>query len=339
MFNKLNFKNIKDVKRPHKKETKVEIISEVIIPDINNLLEAFKPNSLHNICQVYQQEYAENKHATGLGDFIRGTYFLIYFCETYDLNFQIHINHPILKFLKNKQNLYLHTSRLPPISFCNVNNFVCNKTNDNKLIISVVKNTYFEDFIYYLTKQPLINNTLYVYNIVYSNHTIPQEHKQMMRYILEPDDEINTKINKIFRNLSITTKQFIVIHVRSGDEYLINDKTVFSKNYLNKIIYEIYLIKQFNTHCNAFYLLSDSCLLKKMIIQMCPTIKTVIQEISHLGEGVKNSDESIKNNLVDFFIMSQASKIFAFTVYEHGSGFSKWCAETYDIPYVCKLIK
>ena len=55
--------------------------------------------------------------------------------------------------------------------------------------------------------------------------------------------------------------------------------------------------------------------------------------ISHMGEGVYVSTDNIKNNMIEFYIMSKSSSILSISLYEHGSGFSKWCAETWNIPY------
>jgi hypothetical protein len=33
--------------------------------------------------------------------------------------------------------------------------------------------------------------------------------------------------------------------------------------------------------------------------------------------------------------MTYSKYIYSFSVYDHGSGFSKWCATTYNIPYIC----
>ena len=65
----------------------------------------FTLNELRKSCNciinVYQLVYNENKIASGLGDFIRGSYFLIDFCEKYNFKYFIDIsNHPIKNFLK-----------------------------------------------------------------------------------------------------------------------------------------------------------------------------------------------------------------------------------------------
>jgi hypothetical protein len=55
------------------------------------------------INHVYQESYIENHHVTGFGDFIRGSYFLLEFCNKYGLKPEITINHPIALSLKGGQ--------------------------------------------------------------------------------------------------------------------------------------------------------------------------------------------------------------------------------------------
>ena len=59
---------------------------------------------------IYQEKYI-NTSATGLGDFIRGSYFLMQFCDDNNISYNINLlNHPISQFLEiyiNKQPLIL----------------------------------------------------------------------------------------------------------------------------------------------------------------------------------------------------------------------------------------
>ena len=55
---------------------------------------------LTKIVNVYQPEYNNHVKASGFGDFIRGTYFIIQFCEKYNLEYDVQMNHPFRKYLK-----------------------------------------------------------------------------------------------------------------------------------------------------------------------------------------------------------------------------------------------
>ena len=54
---------------------------------------------------IYQEKYGPDINASGVGDFIRGSYFLMQFCEENQLLFNINmLNHPISRFLEIYQN-------------------------------------------------------------------------------------------------------------------------------------------------------------------------------------------------------------------------------------------
>ena len=68
----------------------------VVTPDKHVL---YLENNIVSIINVYQPEYKDFTKATGFGDFIRGSYFLMQFCEQYNIEYDICINHPISKWL------------------------------------------------------------------------------------------------------------------------------------------------------------------------------------------------------------------------------------------------
>ena len=72
--------------------------------------------------------------------------------------------------------------------------------------------------------------------------------------------------------------------------------------------------------------------------QEFPEIKIILREITHFGEGIILEEEKVKNTLVDFYLLSFANQIISFSEYKHGSGFSYWCAKTFDVPYISKYI-
>jgi hypothetical protein len=90
-----------------------------------------------------------------------------------------------------------------------------------------------------------------------------------------------------------------------------------------------------------YLLISDNTQIKPRLINQHNqkrNIQTLMNEITHLGEGVKLDNEKVKNTLLDLYLISNANQILSYSVYEHGTGFSKWIAETYNIPYTCKYI-
>ena len=158
-----------------------------------------------------------------------------------------------------------------------------------------------------------------------------------MRNLLEPNDEIQQYINSTLNQFEFTKYNYSVIHIRTGDTYLNQDKSEIYNNYISKLVYEISkTILKNEAFCRNYILISDNLNVKYLITKKYPFLKSIFKEITHLGEGVVQEDEKIKNTLLDFYLLSLSNSIFSFSCYEHGSGFSQWCAETYNIPYFCK---
>ncbi len=281
--------------------------------------------NIKQIINVYQPIYKNSKNASGFGDFIRGNYFLMQFCETFNLKFTCLINHPIQLFLKNNSLDYLESDEVPNYEniefyqqvkiegFLDENNFnhflnTSENTNDNR---NVFINTY-----------------------LYPQQNISQKHKEFMRNILEPIPELTTHVENVLTNLNLEKQSFNVIHIRSGDKYLI-ENSVLEPIFIKKLVNVLYFLNSRET----YLLLTDSYKLKYVLMKLFPRLKMFFNEITHFGEGVELDENKVKNTLVDFYVMASSKKIFSFSVYEHGTGFSRWCAETYNIPYISHTLK
>ena len=90
---------------------------------------------------------------------------------------------------------------------------------------------------------------------------------------------------------------------------------------------------------NKILLVSDNMIIKNILTRKYPHIKTHFNEITHTGEGIQLDTNKLKNTMLDFYLLSRAKNVHAFSVYKHGSGFSKWAAETYSIPYICRFLE
>lgn len=281
--------------------------------------------NIKQITNVYQPIYKNDKNASGFGDFIRGSYFLMQFCDTFNLKFNAIINHPIQHFLKRNGVSQLQSDEIP--------------NYDNIEFYQQVNMDGFLDennFNYFLNNTENTNNgrNVFINTYTYPQNTVPSKHKEVMRNILEPIPELMSQINNVLTNLNLKRHSFNVIHIRSGDKYLIENKTidpVFIKKLVN--------VLRFLNSNETYLLLTDSYKLKYVLMKLFPRLKMFFNEITHFGEGVELCEEKVKNTLVDFYVMANSKKIFSFSVYDHGTGFSRWCAETYNIPYIGQTIQ
>ena len=304
--------------------------------DVNRI----KKKNIHKIIHVYQEKYAFNSYPTGFGDFIRSCFFIIQFCTKYGFQYEFIINHPISQFFKN------FSMPNPIFSFTLNNNVqIFSETNwaesvfDNQNYIEnfLLIKQKFNRFIDYLCSLHVINGSVFSYNIFFPYNEISLEECNKIRSLFEPSREISDKIDLTLYELQLFKNQFITLHIRSGDSYLINENKVFDSIYFEIIKNEIIEIIFKNKDVDIL-LIADNNEIKLLLSDFFPDIKYLINNITHIGEGVKLETEKVKNTMLDFYLMSNSSSIFSFTSYPHGSGFSYWCAKMYNLSYKCKYI-
>jgi len=288
--------------------------------EINVLSENIK-----HIINVYQPIYKNDKKASGFGDFIRGNYFLMQFCETFNLKFTAIVNHPIQHFLKRNGAHNLQHDEVP--NYENVEFYQQVKIegflDENNLNLFLNTSESTND-----------NRNVFIDTFLYPQSDVSQKHKEMMRSILEPIPELITQVNNVLKNLNLERRRFNVIHIRSGDKYLIENSMIDSG-----FIQKLHSVLYFLNNTETYLLLTDSYKLKYVLMKLFPRLKMFFNEITHFGEGVEQNEEKVKNTLIDFYVMATSKKIFSFSVYDHGTGFSRWCAETYNIPYIGHILK
>ena len=304
----------------------------------------FKEKNITKIVNVYQEKYKDGKLATGFGDFLRGNYYLMQFCSSIGIQFDINMtNHPISTYFKNtKTDIFMKVDKnhiFAEIDPLRGNNFIPNI--DEKNIILYRPNELFSiEFMLHIITRPIYDNgTIYIYMIAYPQfEVIAESHKSYMRFMLEPSRDIQLYVNYMMNLLKLYEKQYITIHIRSGDRFLIHGLPM-NNQYLLRIKEEIGQLIHKQNKGQQYLLLSDNNVLKEILVKEYTQLKTLVTEITHSGEGVAITDKSIKNTLLDFYLLAKSSAIFSFSCYSHGTGFSKWTAETYNVPYICKFVE
>lgn len=266
---------------------------------------------VQKITHVYQLEY-KNGVAFGLGDFIRGSFCLLQICNKIGVQFDIDVsNHPISNYIKG------HVKN-PEINY--------NEIYKNEIEISPT-NVFFKKFIQSLTH---VNTKIY-YTCTNSfpQFKIKQEEIDFIKDRLEPNQEMKTSIDQEMNTLNLVSKQFSVIHIRCGDDFLLKNGVL--NNYWIKNIFSLLMPILQDTTIN-YLILSDNNQLKLLFKEYLNCI-VQIKPITHLGEQIQLKNVNVKNTLLDFYLMSHSNQIFAISSYEHGTGFSKWCSVLNNIPY------
>ena len=287
----------------------------------------FQNTRLKKLVNVYQPSYT-NAKASGLGDYLRGSLCLFQLCKIMGIECGMHIrNHPISKFLVSENQ-----PREPVVDYNNIkmyddNNFVPINMYQYK------KNPHFyKNFIHFANSIQARNHPLYITS--YPASKIREPGKTFVRNNIQPNATMKQYVIETLVSLRLQPKTFHTIHIRTGDPFMVNGMridTSYIKNieaYLQKIVRpnQRYLIVSDNNELKAY--------LKKY-----KAFFIYIKPITHLGIQSDKGDETIKNTLLDFFIMRHSKSIYCITSYSHGSGFSEWCSVLYNIPYTKIMLK
>jgi hypothetical protein len=282
---------------------------------------------------IYQYKYKHNTQVTGLGDFIRGCFYIMQFSEKYNIYFDFNIyNHSLKKYLNYfylKEDI-INTVSKDILFFQKENCHYFTKNN----VINYIYSDVDKELLNIIKQTPSYNKNKYLYLINHPNERfITEQHKKKIRELFEPTLELQTMIDNSLSSINLIKYKYIIIHIRMNDSSFNGDYINFKNEQINYIINIFNSIKK--NRDEELFLISSNNVVKNYILQKLPKIKTIFKEISHIGESKLDNDDSLINTLLDFYTMSYSKHIYSFSVYEHGSGFSKWCAKMYNIPYIC----
>ena len=283
------------------------------IEHVNKIKKIEHVNKIKKITHVYQLSYKNRETIFGLGDFIRGSFCLLQICNKHGIEFVIDVsNHPISNYIEGQ-------IKNPNINYNKIKIEDCFKTTedpsvDYKLITQMLKNINTKNYYTCANNFPF---------------EIKQSEIEFIRNSLQPNYSMKTAIDEEMTTLNLISKQFSVIHIRSGDDFLVKNH-ILLQDFIEQIFERLTPILENNT--NNFLILSDNNQLKELFKKYNNCV-VQIKPITHLGEQPKLKDEEVKNTMLDFYLMSHSNYIYAITVYGHGTGFSKWCSVLYNIPY------
>jgi hypothetical protein len=297
-------------------------------PNLEYIKDIYKNTKLKKIVNVYQKNYINIK-GQGFGDFLRGSIYLTYVCMVLGLDFDIDIkNHPMSMCLNDDKCLY-------QINYSNIEAYIdyCNNIeNEKKIILNFIKtlNDYDNEILY------LFNNFTPSFNIENPKFNIIQKARNIIIPKIEPKKYILDMLDNKLDMCNLKRNQYGVIHIRAGDYFMNITKNVdtnkhqISEKHINDMISII--SKNFSTE-KKYILVGDSDKIKKIISSKFNNIIMFATQITHLGEDDKKNENALIETMIDFNIMRFSNYIISFTAYAHGSGFSKYCATLYNVPF------
>jgi hypothetical protein len=295
--------------------------------ELKDFYNKFTNKKLKKIVNVYQLEYTNTK-SKGLGDFLRGSFCFLQISKILNLDFEIDVsNHPISKYIENNNSVTnIDYNKITHYTELNrktrhLNNYEDKPININKDFlnntIELLNSKDCEIFSFYSTAFPMFNK-----------HTT--DGRQIINSKLQPNTLMQTYINNTLKELQLKKKGYGVIHIRTGDNYLVNGEKM-SSDFINKIKK---IIVKFIIPGRRYLILSDSNVLKSSLKQF-PNCYILIRDIEHLGgEAMKSSETNgVMNTMLEYYLMSYSNAIVSLTVYSHVSGFSKYCSILNNIPF------
>ena len=287
--------------------------------------------NIKKIVCVYELKY-KNMPSPGIGDFLRGCFFVLQLTKLLDLEFELDIsNHPISKYIENSE-------KNPAINYNNLEWIIGQNRpphlwQDPKMHLDInFANQIIDKLNNYLYSDtyPFFTNA---FPIVYNFLDIS---RKKIKNMLIPNTFMQEYIDTTLSEMNLTRNTYATIHIRSGDQYLTNSETM-SIEFINKIKKHI---NRLIIPGKKYLIISDSNILK-IALKSYPNFYIINRKIEHLGgEGLKSAESNgIMNTLLDFYLMSYSNAIFALSVYGHISGFSQYCSTINKIPFNYILYK
>jgi hypothetical protein len=279
----------------------------------------FNNTRLKRLVNLYQLNY-KNGVAQGFGDYIRGCFLLLQVAMMNNLKFDMNfINHPISEFLE-----------IPPdqkeeiIDYKNVYRYMQNN-------VDKMHENFYRDFCSHLNF--IYSSNYYLFCNSYPISKITNFQRRVILSKIRPNEELEGAITDAETKLNLP-ESYRVLHIRTGDMFILRNKKLDALTALR--IYD--QVKKFILPNRYYLVLSDNNELKLYLSAKFSNINILVNDITHLGESKNPSASSVKNTLVDFFLMRKAKSIISFTANPHGTSFSEWCAKLYNIPYYCEML-
>ena len=298
------------------------------IGELQNISKRFNNPKLKKIINTYHLKL-KNSNTPGFGDYLRGCFSLYQVAKILGLEFDMDLKkHPMSKFLAT-------TTDSENINY----NKICRFNNDNYAGVDSNKQLkkkspeFLNELVNHLNS---INNEENYY--LFSNafpifSKIRNEAKQFIKSKIAPNQMMQQNIRLRMSTLGLKRKEYSVIHLRVGDGYLLNNDAINRESLV--FLEQISQFLKNNMSTNSRYLLlSDNNYIKKLMKEKIPSLIIQNRPITHLGEQSTLSDVEVMNTMLDFYTMANSNKIFSFSKFGWGSGFSEWCSVVYNIPYV-----
>ena len=292
---------------------------------LDQVLQALQaPSAPSNVVtQVYQPMYADGVAATGLGDFVRGCLCLTQLCAILQWPLRISLAaHPVARWLAYPS--------LPPRAPARVHRWA--ELNHTPALLAGGNEISHEPALgtgemIRRFRDAVQEHGAELCAIAFPPmaHFAPHQ-KVGIVHALTPTRDIRLGVSAFIR--SLPSPMFSVLHVRAGDDTF---SCEMSQERIDAIIT---FITPF-TPTMPCVLLTDSLALRRAL---CLRSTFHVFSDEPPAHTCSATADQLRTTVAELHLLSQAHNIRAFSVYTHGTGFSKWIALLHDIPYQCHLL-
>lgn len=244
----------------------------------------------------------------GLGDYLRGSIFLLGYCILNNIEFDMDFcDHPIGQYFRKTNKYNIDKESIISLEKLDMNTTDISYEYLEKIILKYDNNDMFFSINSLIKKK------------------LNQQEKDIIKSNIIPNDFLYNKIKEKLIQLNLVSKNYITIHVRLDDYYINNNNLNYGlydivKNELNKI----------NNTSEKKLFLSSAQSLKNQVKNDFSNFIIDNNEIVHIGLNFDN--DNIISSLIDFFLLVNSKKIYQISTYNFGSNFSNMASYLFDIP-------
>jgi len=296
---------------------------------MQSIASGLRNKKLKKIIGVYQIEFVDFK-ASGLGDFIRGSFTMMQLVRllnkytpanlTYDLDFR---NHPMSKWLVCDKGLE------KPEFYSELTNMHIDTLMVKQDEADLGYQHLLREMIRFVNKSggPTVHGFVCRDDVF---EEILQSERDVIKSRMVPTPEMDAYVTDTLTEMGITGP-YSVLHIRMADE-----KCFPAVPIDQSVIDSLVTAVNAKLGDEQYVLISNSDQVKDAFAgQSIHSKKTAI---CHIGQNDTQTLQQTKDTLLDYFIMSRAEKIHAFSTYDR-TGFSLECSKVYSIPYTFTKIK
>ena len=264
----------------------------------------------------------------GFGAYLASTLFLHYYClqKKYKLinSYEFHSAFKNSFFSNPLPGIKPNTTETIPIihTFDELEDYIASQSS------SVIYISFYRG-----TTDILFNRTKYLESIDF-----------IKSQCLNVSDTLTKKINTLFETILMSKQQYIAVHLRVGDEDLVQNEGIYKPLY-NCFLKNIENLILPLLENDKIIIISDNITLKKILKTNYAHPNLYIMETipKHTGIQTHIEDSCIDDTLVDFFILAYSKQILIVSAqHQHpivSSFFSRYCGCIYNIPTKIKKIQ